>query len=151
MPCVRLTSRAWYPLELVTVSAGILRKKGENLTEKQVAELLAFCTHKPAQKKALIREGYRQLGIQESPTLRDWGLQVRPDLIRVEGRVLDPPKLSAKMSNMKTNAIITPFNGTYDLRSKAFLKPAQLTKWGIIVSSALLTAFFSYSCDPTDL
>lgn len=117
-----------------------MRKKGDNLTEKQVAELLTFCTHKPGQKKALITEGYRQLGLQQNPTLADWGLKVDPQLSRVDGRVLDPPKLSAKQSNMKTNAILTPYNGTYDLRSKAFLRPAQLTKWGVIVSTISVEA-----------
>lgn len=126
-------------MELVAVSGGVMRKKGDNLTEKQIAEILAFCTHKPGQKKALVTEGYRQLGIQQSATLADWGLKVDPQLSRVDGRVLDPPKLSAKMSNKNTKAVIMPYNGAYDLRSKAFLKPAQLSKWGVIVGPPLST------------
>lgn len=69
----------------------------------------------------------------DKATLSAWRIRLGARPLRLNARVLEPPRLSALMSNQSTNAILVPRNGAYDLRGKKFARAARLSKWGILV------------------
>lgn len=93
-----------------------------------------YIQQQPSAWKSFVREGYENLFQSGDATLSGWGTRLSARHLRLKARVLEPPRLSALMSNQSTNALIVPRNGAYDLRGKKFARAAQLNRWGVIVS-----------------
>ena len=51
-------------------------------------------------------------------------------MTKVDGRVLDPPKLLYKNSRQ-----VTPFAGSWNMDRNFFYKGCEVTEWGILYTS----------------
>lgn len=118
---VRVTKTAWYPLELSVVLlsqndadpraafksspatnslvrlSSLLTAQRSRLAGKlspdQVADILKFTTHKPAEKMNLIRQGLQSLGYTTNETVRAWGFEMSPNMLEAKGRILPAPTM----------------------------------------------------------
>ena len=70
----------------------------------------------------------READFARDECLRDFGIKIHQDMMSIDGRVLDPPKLEYKD---KKN--VTPDRGQWDMRGNHFFKGINIKCWGIVV------------------
>ncbi|KAG8966604.1 hypothetical protein FRC05_002480 [Tulasnella sp. 425] len=92
LPCVEKIgmSKAVYPMEHCIVRAQLLPKQVES---DQINDVLGFSTMKPHIRLQRIREGFQFLEYGQNEYLRDFGISIDPNPLRVQARVLHPPEL----------------------------------------------------------
>lgn len=129
LPCVQVTKKAWYPMEICTVERG--NKYTKKLNPDQVAEALKFTTQPPNRRLALIREGLGYLGLGTSDTLRSWQFGVETTPMQVKARVLDPPQLV--YAGTGPQGQIMPRDGGWDIRGKKSTAAGVVERWVVIV------------------
>lgn len=130
-PLVEVTSkkRILYPMEVCFMNKG--QKYPYKLDEKQTANMIKFAVSRPAERKKAIKTGLDMLDWTKDPYLRNYGLEIDPNMLTTEARVLDPPTVQYRDEQMAKPG----YSGRWDLRGKKFLheNPGKLTSWGVAV------------------
>ncbi|KAI9796921.1 MAG: hypothetical protein M1825_006285 [Sarcosagium campestre] len=115
----------WLPPELCDILPGQVAKK--KLTPEQTQMMIKVACRQPADNARLIvGEGSDALGIgsnhSDGPTL--FGLSIKPEMITVPGRILQPPSVlyGAKKS-------VNPSDGSWNMVNQKFSVPSALKKW----------------------
>ena len=75
----------------------------------------------------------RDAEFSRDPFLNDFGIKVYNEMARIEGRVLDPPKLQYKGKN----SLVQPSNGQWDSRREKFYSGARINSWAVVVFPSL--------------
>ena len=112
-----------------------------NLTDNQRKKMIGNTAKLPKERRATIERNLKNLSncYEKDPYAKAFGLKVRNEMIKVEGRILDPPTLKYKnvdefrdVSNGKWR-----FGRRGDKIVLKFLVPTNLKYWGVLDLSNL--------------
>ncbi|KAH9483501.1 Protein argonaute-2 [Psilocybe cubensis] len=126
--CVQLGSSAMVPLELCFVPRGQVMRK--QVPADKVNDVLEFSTMRPQERLEQIKKGIRDLQYGQSDYVRDFGMEINPNPMKVQMRVIDPPKLRYGPGSQP---IVNPRNGSWNMLDKKFYKPATIARWIVVV------------------
>ena len=93
--------------------------------------MIKFAVSRPPVRREGIRKGLELLNWQGDPMLRGYNLQIDPNMLKTNARILEPPEVQ-----FGKNVTAKPmYSGRWDLRGKVFLhkNPIPLKAWGIAV------------------
>ncbi|KAG8904415.1 hypothetical protein FRB99_001794 [Tulasnella sp. 403] len=116
---VKLSSKAYAPLEHCVVEPGQPRRK--QVPYDLMLEVSRFTTMRPEHRLQSIRNGIQALQYGSSPYLRDFGISVEADPMKINGRLLTPPTLQ-----YGKNVTIQPVNGQWNMKQKHLYKPVTV-------------------------
>jgi hypothetical protein len=94
----------------------------------ETADFIKHATAPAFVREEKIRENIDRLGWHENMELRDLGISVHPQMMKLDARILYPP-VPQFASGTDTQP---PSSGRWNLRNKTFVKPRQLASWGIV-------------------
>lgn len=97
----------------------------------QTANMIKFAVSRPQQRKAAIERGMAMLDWGNDAYLRNYGLDIDPNMLQTKARILDPPEVQyAKKATAKPG-----FSGRWDLRGKTFATSPKepLKTWGVCI------------------
>lgn len=115
--------RIHYPPELCFIpSEQVLNRK---LTEEQVSKMVREAATDPNIRRKKIHDGIQAMDYKNNKILKDFGLTVGDEFVKVNARVLDPPKL------MYSSGAKEPRDGVW--RSGKFLIPINVERWVVLV------------------
>jgi eukaryotic translation initiation factor 2C len=63
------------------------------LNSDQAAEMIKIAAQRPEDRANHIKQWRRRLNYESLPKIKAWGLEIAPNMVQVEGRVLQPPKV----------------------------------------------------------
>ncbi|KAL9682899.1 hypothetical protein QQ045_014710 [Rhodiola kirilowii] len=131
LPCLNVGKKrpCYLPLELCTLVP--LQRYTKALSTTQRALLVEKSRLKPMDCKKLIDNAIVNNHYEDDPMLSVSGIKIEKQMNKVDGRVLDAPKL--KVGN---NEDCIPQNGRWNMRNKAFLSPARIELWAVVNFSA---------------
>ncbi|KAG9005743.1 hypothetical protein FRB94_001309 [Tulasnella sp. JGI-2019a] len=115
---VKLSSKAYIPMELCEVVEGQPMKK--QVPPDLVKGVLDFSTSRPEERLRSIMNGLQVLQYGNSTYLRDFGINVNPTPMVIQGRVLPTPVLQYAGSEIR------PANGQWNMRDKKLWKPVKI-------------------------
>uniref|UniRef100_A0A061SHJ7 Aubergine n=2 Tax=Tetraselmis sp. GSL018 TaxID=582737 RepID=A0A061SHJ7_9CHLO len=134
-----------FPPEVCRIVPG--QRTVRTLKDAQRNLLPKFCTAPPSKSKELIKFSMEQMAaLHEDPTPRAFGMRIDTEMMRVEGRVLDPPTLQYCHNEEEREPVIvpiTPQNGSWNLRPvrdnesgqeliPGFSEPGKISSWGVV-------------------
>jgi len=131
LPCVQVTKKAWYPMEVCEVERG--NKFTKKLSPEQVADALKFTTQPPNARLQLIRTGLQYLNLGRNETLRAWQFGLEQSPLQVKARVLEPPVLAYADQRGQGESIANPRDGGWDIRGKRSTAAGKVERWVVIV------------------
>ncbi|GJJ79067.1 eukaryotic translation initiation factor 2C [Entomortierella parvispora] len=100
LPCVIVGKSAMLPLEVCTVVEG--QRYPKKLDGSQTSDLIKFACLDPITRANNIKDGLRILSYAESDYLKDFGLKISNEMISIQARVLDPPKINYRTATGET-------------------------------------------------
>ncbi|BEI84075.1 hypothetical protein CcaverHIS002_0406790 [Cutaneotrichosporon cavernicola] len=127
LPCVVYGKNFMVPIELVHL-AEFNAVPFAQLTGDQAAEMIKIAAQRPPDRSAAIKTWRARLNYQGITKIRQWGIEVAPNMMQVEGRVLHPPRVMYK-GNKELGAI----EGGWNLKGVSFTRPGTpLKAWGVV-------------------
>ncbi|TFY72934.1 hypothetical protein EVG20_g92 [Dentipellis fragilis] len=127
--CVELGSGALLPLELCQVPPGqIIRKQ---LPSDKTVDVLSFATKKPQERLQSIRNGLSVLAYGQSQYVRQFGMNVGQEPVKIGARVLIPPTL--KYGAKSKQPTITPRDGAWNMIDKRLFQPGVIEQWIVVI------------------
>ncbi|CAL0301773.1 unnamed protein product [Lupinus luteus] len=140
-PCINVGKPkrpSYFPVELCTLVS--LQRYTKALTNLQRAQLVEKSRQKPNERKATLIDSLRNSRYENDPMLRSCGITIEPDFTRIDGRVLQPPRL--RVGNGED---FVPRNGRWNFNNKKLVDPVKIEHWAIVNFSARCDT--RYLCD----
>ncbi|KAI9448014.1 argonaute-like protein [Lactarius indigo] len=103
--CVELSSGALIPLELCHVPPGQIMRK--QVPPDKTNSVLEFATKRPNDRLGSIVNGLGVLEYGQSEYVREFGLTVANEPIRIQARIMNPPTLRYHQSSKQPSAVRT--------------------------------------------
>lgn len=126
LPLVRTKKKGeFYPMELCFVASA--QRYPFKLNEKQTADMIKFTVQRPTDRINSIKNNVMALDWGKDPVLRDYGLEVDPNMCKTQARILPAPQIQYGAGSQ--DAKFVPRDGRWDLRGKRF------ADWGPISSA----------------
>ncbi|PRQ52668.1 putative post-transcriptional gene silencing PAZ-Argonaute family [Rosa chinensis] len=135
MPCLDVgkPKRPTYvPVELCSLVS--LQRYTKALSSQQRASLVEKSRQKPLERIKSVTDALRNYRYDEDPVLAECGISIEKQLIQMDGRILETPKLK-----VGGNEDMMPFKGRWNFKGKSFLDPTRINSW--------LAVNFSGLCD----
>ncbi|KAF8963796.1 argonaute-like protein [Flammula alnicola] len=129
--CVQVGAGAMIPLELCMVLRGQFINKETILSDGQLKEILQFSTKRPNEKLALIKSGVRDLQHGQSDYVRQFGMAINPEPLKIGARIIDPPTMKYSGQGRQTKQ--TPRNGAWNMMDKKFYKSSTIARWMVVI------------------
>lgn len=132
LPCLdvgRPQRPNFLPLELCSLIS--LQRYTKALSTMQRSSLVENSRQKPHECIRIVMDAMRNYRYNEDPMLAACGINIDNQLIQVEGRVLEPPKL--KVGN---NQDCISHNGRWNFNNKTLVSPIQIKNWAVVNFSA---------------
>ncbi|KPI41777.1 Protein argonaute [Cyphellophora attinorum] len=127
LPLVETTKKGvLFPIELLHIQPN--QRYGAKLDETQTASMIKFAVSPPQARLKAIQNGKDLLNWGSDNYLKNYGLQISPNAIKTNARILPPPEIQFGGTVEKPGT-----KGRWDLRGKKFLtpNPGELVAWGI--------------------
>ncbi|KDR82147.1 hypothetical protein GALMADRAFT_222027 [Galerina marginata CBS 339.88] len=124
LQCPTVGSTAMIPLEMCTVPRGQIMRK--QVPDDKVKDVLEFSTLRPDARLDSIRRGIQNLQYGQSDYVRQFGMAIDTEPLKVDVRVLNPPKLKYG-SQSRQPTVVSP---SID---KKFFEPAAIARWAMVV------------------
>lgn len=139
LPCVIVGSDEnpmYIPFELCQVVSG--QKYTQKLNENQTSSMIRLTCQSPDIRHGHISNAIYDLGFKSEDhknarLLENFNINVDPNMLSVPARILKAPTLQYNSSSREH--LITPLNGTWNLRDKKILQSCVLTNWAIVCFS----------------
>ncbi|WVQ69266.1 uncharacterized protein L199_007483 [Kwoniella botswanensis] len=97
------------------------------VSSNQTAEMIKVAAKAPDHRRKQIMGWRGKLDYSRLPRIRDWCLEVSPNMMKLQARILDPPKVNYK------GKAVTPINGAWNLNDNKFVKAnVPLSAWSIL-------------------
>ncbi|OCF32605.1 argonaute [Kwoniella heveanensis BCC8398] len=127
LPCVEYGKGNFVPMEFVRLepfnSIPMLR-----ITAEQTAEIIKQAAKPPPEREAAINAWRQRLNYSNLPKLKAWGVEVKPSMMSIPARVLNPPNIFYGGSK----SIRANF-GSWNMKGIKFTKPGRpLKSWSIV-------------------
>ncbi|VFQ91173.1 unnamed protein product [Cuscuta campestris] len=132
MPCVDVgkpKKPIYLPIELCSLVS--LQRYTKELSFTQRASLVESSRQKPPARIQVVIDAVRNYCYDDDPFLAACGISTEKQLLQVDGRVLDTPKL--KIGNGED---CFPRNGRWNFNNKQFFKPLRVERWSMVNFSA---------------
>ncbi|CDW95239.1 hypothetical protein [Sporisorium scitamineum] len=129
LPCARIGPRKnAVPMELcIVVPRGPI--PATSLTPTQSQEQIRHSALAPPARKQRIDQIRQEVGYDNDPMLRQWGIEVSKAPLDAEARVIAPPDVSYAPGSQKPRVE----HGAWNLVGARFVKPGQdLMTWGVL-------------------
>ncbi|XP_047057385.1 protein argonaute 4A-like [Lolium rigidum] len=126
----------YLPLELCHLLP--LQRYKKSLSTLQRSKLVEGSRQKPRDRMSTLSRALRDNNYDTEPMLRECGISISRDPMKVEGRVLQAPQLSVAHGR----ELYTP-NGRWNFNNDRFIRPIKVTTWGVVN--------FSARCNVSDL
>ncbi|XVF21051.1 hypothetical protein REPUB_Repub12eG0057000 [Reevesia pubescens] len=132
MPCLDVGKPKrpnYLPLELCSLVS--LQRYTKALSSSQRATLVESSRQKPRDRMQTLVHAVRSNQFDLDPLLSACGISIGKELIKVNGRILDTPKL--KVGNCED---CVPRNGRWNFNNKRLLDPKKIERWIVVNFSA---------------
>ncbi|KAF8266859.1 argonaute-like protein [Lactarius quietus] len=127
--CAELANGTLIPLELCDVPKGqIIRKP---IPPDKTNSVLEFAIKRPNDRLNSIISGLGVLEYGQSQYVREFGMTVANEPIRIQARVLGAPTLRYNQSSEKPS--VKPREGAWNLIDKRMFSPSSIAHWMIII------------------
>ncbi|KAL7268541.1 hypothetical protein RUND412_008830 [Rhizina undulata] len=126
LPLVTSKKGDLFPLELCFVADAERWK--ETLQGAETADFIKFATAPGFMRKQQIEENIKKLHWHEVKELKEFGVSIKPQFMKLSARVLPAP-IPEFRSGTDRNA---PSTGRWNLRGKSFLHPQRVAGWGLV-------------------
>ncbi|PPQ91938.1 hypothetical protein CVT25_000981 [Psilocybe cyanescens] len=126
--CAQIGASAMVPLEMCMVPRGQVMRK--QVPDDKVKEVLDFSTMRPEVRLEQIKKGIRDIQYGQSNYVRDFGMAISTEPMKIEMRVISPPKLRYGDGPQPT---VEPRNGAWNMLDKKFYVPSKITRWVMII------------------
>ncbi|XP_035233835.1 protein argonaute-3-like [Stegodyphus dumicola] len=133
LPCLQVnpeTKKVYLPLEVCDMVEGQHCKK--KLEDRQNAEMIKFTARAPRDRFNEIRDIIRTANYNQDDHLREFGMRVYCEPLKLEGRVLEAPNVQYKTMKSPDLIRIKPKDGSWDMRDKEFFRPAVIQNWVLL-------------------
>ncbi|KAH9062679.1 argonaute-like protein [Lactarius vividus] len=127
--CVELASGALIPLEVCHVPPGQIMRK--QVPPDKTNSVLEFAMKRPNDRLGSIVNGLGVLDYNQSEYVREFGMTVANEPIRIKARILDAPTLMYHDSSEEPRA--RPRDGAWNLIDKRMFSPSDVPNWMIII------------------
>ncbi|KAJ4830357.1 Protein argonaute 16 [Turnera subulata] len=119
----------YLPLELCSLVS--LQRYTKALSSMQRASLVEKSRQKPLDRIRSITDAVQHYRYDDDPVLSSCGISIGRQLMQVDGRVLETPKL--KVGNSED---CIPRNGRWNFNNKTLLQPIHINRWAVVNFSA---------------
>lgn len=106
----------------------LLQAVNKKCTENQTRNMIKVAATSTDERKQKIMNMLRQITHNQSPTLKQFGIQVGTEFTNVPARILTAPTL--EYSNNKT---VVPAKGQWRVDNLQFLTPKALTRYAVLI------------------
>lgn len=132
LPLVKMTKgkNTVLPMEVLKFEEN--QRYNFKMDERQTANMIKFAVTPPYERWGAIEHGLKMLDWPNDPFLKNYGMKINPEQVKVKARLLQNPKV------IFTGAPTDPkTSGRWDLKGKKFLTPnvKPLKSWGVCVVS----------------
>ncbi|XP_020575967.1 protein argonaute MEL1-like [Phalaenopsis equestris] len=131
LPCIKAGSDSkpkYLPLEVCQIVDG--QRYVKKLNEVQVSEILKVACTPPTEREGKILELVRKNNYDNDLFAKNFGIGVQPNLITVEARVLQPPRLKYHDSGAEKGC--QPFGGKWSMNNKKVFRGGSVDAWACI-------------------
>jgi len=127
--CVQIGTAAMIPLEMCTVPRGqIIRKQ---IPDDKMKDVLAFSTMRPEERLEKIKTGIQNLQYGQSDYVRQFGMAIDTEPLKVDVRILEPPRL--RYHGQGSQPVVQPQFGAWNMLDKKFFQSATIARWVVVV------------------
>ncbi|BGO92079.1 Protein argonaute [Rhodotorula toruloides] len=131
LPAVELRGGQFVPMEVLELLHGRIIPPTQ-LTAQQASAMINTAAKPPAERRANIDQIRQQAEFGPGSRPNAWGLDVSVDMMRLQGRLLPPPKVQYHATSRK--AMPNVAFGSWNLVESRFLVPAPpLVHWSVAV------------------
>jgi eukaryotic translation initiation factor 2C len=163
LPCIEVMGGALLPFEICVVPPGQIMRR--QIPPELVKQVLDFATKRPPERLQSIRNGlevgrstvyahyrsssksYQVLAYGQSEYVRQFGMNVTPQALNIDARVLPAPTLRygvgsrqptivrhlARLLRSSLTTAQTPRDGAWNLIDKRFYRPVRIDQWAVVV------------------
>nr|XP_019047161.1 hypothetical protein I302_03768 [Kwoniella bestiolae CBS 10118]OCF26091.1 hypothetical protein I302_03768 [Kwoniella bestiolae CBS 10118] len=97
------------------------------VSSNQTAEMIKVAAKPPPERKEQTMNWRRKLNYSQLPKLREWCLEVSPEMMKIPARILEPPQVQYR------GRTITPRNGAWNLEDNKFAGANRPLKvWSVV-------------------
>ncbi|KAL7753006.1 hypothetical protein RI367_001457 [Sorochytrium milnesiophthora] len=125
LPCVVLRNKTAIPFELCILEPG--QRYMPQLQAKQLAEIIKLTACKPQERKKRVEDEFSKLNYNSDPTIREFGIKVARDMVRINAHILDCPMLG--YGNRKE---VQPRSGEWNMRNTSVLRGVSIKYFGVV-------------------
>lgn len=129
LPCVdvgRAKRPNYLPLELCEILSGQRYTKG--LTTSQRTSLVEQSRQPPEERMGVLQEAMKANDYNSDPLLRACNINVDTQLMAIDGRILEPPKLKFGQGSNEE----VPQRGRWNFNNKTMHQPAEVKSWVVV-------------------
>ncbi|CAI5992470.1 unnamed protein product [Closterium sp. NIES-64] len=136
LPCVMAGGggKSYLPMEVCHIIGG--QRYGPKLNEEQVSSLLRFTCTRPDVRAGEIGSMVTRNDYPNDPYAREFGMRVHPEMTRLQGRLLDPPRLVYK----DKKDVVPRFGAWNMMGGQRLIDGARIMHWTIINFAPYLDA-----------
>ncbi|GJP38780.1 hypothetical protein CLOM_g23192 [Closterium sp. NIES-68] len=128
LPCVMAggSGKSYLPMEVCRIVGG--QRYGPKLSEDQVSNLLRFTCTRPDVRAGEIGKLVAGNDYPNDPYAREFGMRVHPEMTRLQGRMLDAPRLVYK----DKKDVVPRFGAWNMMGGQRLIEGATITHWTIL-------------------
>ena len=141
-PCVHVGNpekTIYLPIEMCMIKKQVL-PKFKRIDDKQRTAVIKAAAKPPIERRATIEQNLRNFwdNYNRDPYAEAFGIRVSGEMMRVDGRILDPPSLTYKNVDFKEVEFTEIYRGKWssgtfqDWNALKFLNPVDLKYWGVL-------------------
>ena len=134
-PCVKVhpTKDSYVPIELLMVAEKQRRRKA--LSSQQTMKMIRAANVRPGERRHRILAAMRAAAQSRDGSSRAFGISVDNEMIKCEGRQLDPPNLTYR-DRANNRTVLRPRDGAWMLGNNQYLlETVPLERWMVINNS----------------
>ncbi|CAI6238420.1 unnamed protein product [Periconia digitata] len=131
--CGNKENPIYLPVEVCAVMEG--QPYNSKLDSNQTSNMINFAVRPPFQNAGIIVEqGLATVGLMNNnPNLGNFNLSVGEKLIKVPGRILEPPNLSYRLKSRDQPRTVYPKSGSWNMANVQFHRGSRAPNWSFIV------------------
>lgn len=114
------------PMELCSIAGN--QAVNKKCTETQTRNMIKIAATSTDVRRSKIMDMLKRIAHNESPTLKQFGIEVGSGFTNVPARVLPAPVLE-----YQNNKTVMPAKGQWRIDNLQFLQPVTLTRYGVLV------------------
>ncbi|XP_065062835.1 protein argonaute-2-like isoform X2 [Rhopilema esculentum] len=129
LPCLQVGNPergCFLPMEVCNIVSG--QRCAKKLSDRQTREMIKNTPKSASMRKEEIMKIVNKADFAKDPYLRYFGIEVSPQMVKVEGRILEPPTI--EFGQM---AQVLPRNGAWNLQDRAFHSAKKINVWVLLV------------------